>query len=462
MKRKTVCKFICFLLVLSFIFIKADDVLMVKYPDGILSIQRFYEIENDTVDVLVLGSSHAFETFNTSVLWKEHGISAYVLGGSMQPMWNTYFYLKEALKTQSPKLIILEGYACTFDFDESDYSRKVKNCYGMKPSLNKLQAMLVSSETIDPNFFFPLRNYAARYSELNAVDFLGTQINPKYRDWMGFGDNYDRAVCENVTFAKTDRTAVMTEKTEEYYRKILRLAEDRNRPLMVVISPYPDVNEEEILLYNSAEIIAGEYNASFINYALDPGEWGLDFSVHCADPHHLNEVGNRIFTGQVADHISAVYSIPDHRGDMRYESWERGSEYIDETLRINELHKINDTGDIAGKLKTDNYGLFILTGADCSEANDILAPFDLPALREDKVYCTFGSSLECLGSDTSVTYQDIYLTFHDDLVYSDRKRLSDEYSVDKNAVKIVVYDTITDDICDEFTIYSVDPQHIYR
>ena len=92
----------------------------------------------EPVDVLFLGSSHVFETYNTSVLWDEYGIASYVLGGSVQPMWNTYFYMKEALKTQTPELIVLDAYCCEYREEYNDYSRQIKNCYGMKPSLNKL------------------------------------------------------------------------------------------------------------------------------------------------------------------------------------------------------------------------------------------------------------------------------------------------------------------------------------
>ena len=81
---------------MTVIFASVDGILKVKYVDGIYSMKRFYELEDDSVDVLFLGSSHVFETYNTSVLWDEYGIASYVLGGSVQPMWNTYFYMKEA------------------------------------------------------------------------------------------------------------------------------------------------------------------------------------------------------------------------------------------------------------------------------------------------------------------------------------------------------------------------------
>ena len=66
-KCKTAIKIISFILIMTVIFASVDGILKVKYVDGIYSMKRFYELEDDSVDVLFLGSSHVFETYNTSV-----------------------------------------------------------------------------------------------------------------------------------------------------------------------------------------------------------------------------------------------------------------------------------------------------------------------------------------------------------------------------------------------------------
>ena len=69
--------------------------------------------------------------FNTAVLYEEYGIAAFDLGGSIQPFWNTYYYLKEALKTQNPKVVAIEAYAATQTDLYSDESRIIKNNFGL-------------------------------------------------------------------------------------------------------------------------------------------------------------------------------------------------------------------------------------------------------------------------------------------------------------------------------------------
>ena len=69
------------LLILLMVLAGINRVFKMKYGDGIYSLTKFYEQKKDSVDVLVLGSSHAFENINTGTLWDEYGMASYVLGG---------------------------------------------------------------------------------------------------------------------------------------------------------------------------------------------------------------------------------------------------------------------------------------------------------------------------------------------------------------------------------------------
>ena len=64
--------------------------------------------KENTIDVLVLGDSEAYTSISPLKLWKNHGFTTYVCGQSSQKIQEAYYMLKTALKTQSPKLVILE------------------------------------------------------------------------------------------------------------------------------------------------------------------------------------------------------------------------------------------------------------------------------------------------------------------------------------------------------------------
>jgi hypothetical protein len=152
-KLKNIIGVLIFLTIFVMVFYVVDTTLKFKYADGILTIEDFYHYPDNSIDVLLLGSSHVGVNIDTIQLNEEFGIASYNLWGSVQPTWNSYYYLKEALKTQKPKVVVLEGFLTSQDYEYMDYSRIIKNTLGMKWSLNKLKAIDVSA-TPDVKIFF--------------------------------------------------------------------------------------------------------------------------------------------------------------------------------------------------------------------------------------------------------------------------------------------------------------------
>ena len=162
--KKKIFGSLCFGIVLILLLFLTKNVFSFKYGDGIYGMEKFYEQEEGTVDVLILGPSLAFADINTATLWSEYGISAFHLGGSIQPMWNTYYYMKEALKYQRPKVMILEASVPNMMRDYSAQSRIIKNTYGMKWSKDKLEAIRVSAPREQWNeYLFEHLQYHSRY-----------------------------------------------------------------------------------------------------------------------------------------------------------------------------------------------------------------------------------------------------------------------------------------------------------
>ena len=73
----------------------------------------FHNMPKDSVDIIVLGSSHAQYSFIPSFAYQDSGLYSYVLGSACQAPKVSYEMLKEALKNQSPELVILEVYTTT-------------------------------------------------------------------------------------------------------------------------------------------------------------------------------------------------------------------------------------------------------------------------------------------------------------------------------------------------------------
>lgn len=74
---------------------------------------EFHNLPENSIDIIVLGSSHAQYSFVPSFLYQNTGLYSYVLGTPCQPLKVSYQMLREALKTQSPEMVVLEVYTAT-------------------------------------------------------------------------------------------------------------------------------------------------------------------------------------------------------------------------------------------------------------------------------------------------------------------------------------------------------------
>ena len=379
--KKSVIRIFSFLIIITLVLLYCNSVLKPKSADGLSTYSAFYDLDKNTVDVLVLGSSHAFVNFSTDTLWSEYGISSFNLGGGVQPFWNTYYNLKEALKTQKPELIVLDAYAATLDFDYSDSNRTRSNTFGMKWSMNKLKSICVSTDTSDTvDYLLSYSQYHTRYSSLQKGDFVddfGSQTldyNWMGPDWKGqflfnTSNHVDMTDVSNVNVETP-----LLPKEEEYYRKIIELAQDENIPIVVVVVPYA-LDESEQSKYLAAERIAEEYGVEFINYNLMLDEIGLDCDSDYHDFAHMTAIGASKYTKFVADHLKENYTISDHRGDPKYSTWDRWADYCEQYKNSERLIKSEDTDSLSELLKNENYYVFITVDGTCNTSSEGISGF---------------------------------------------------------------------------------------
>lgn len=475
--KKSATRIICFLVLLTVMFGCWNAIFKVKYGDGIYGVTKFYELEDHTVDVLILGSSHAFEDFNTGTLWDEYGMAGYVLGGSVQPMWNTYYYLKEALKTQSPKLIVLEGYCTTFFSEYIDDSRIIKNNYGLRWSGDKIESLKASvPKERWGEFFLEYVQYHTRYKELENGDFQPNQGNPLYEDWKGFGCNMVTTPLEVIDVRGITEPAEMYEKTEKYYRMIMELADEEGIPMIVIISPYAGITEWEQSIYIRASEIAQEYSVPFLNCNLINHDIGVDFVSDVADPGHLNYKGNQKFSKYIGVHLKSNYEIPDRRGDNKYKTWQDNADFIRQMIYDQELIETTNAGLIAEKLSNPNYWVFVSVDGTCNTSDEkIRGLLNTVGIYEENAngiwFLEQGTSLWTAFLDDDELYKrtaphDFHLqrSYDEETgIYTNAVIIDNtQYKKVTNGVNILVYDTMTEKIADNIGVNADDNYNIVR
>lgn len=455
--RARILKVLTIFLVFILIFGAVYSALSFKYGDGIMGVKYMYKQKNNSIDVLILGSSHAFENINTGVLYDSYGIAAYTLAGSVQPYWSTYYYLTEALKTQRPKLIVLDALGSTFNSEYSDHSRIIKNTLGIRDFSSRYRLLKISSPANDFNdYLFSYRLWHSRYTELGASDFSEYYRRPFWEYYKGFGINFARKAQKKPEPDKIKSTAALNPKTEEYYRKIIELCNNENIPLLIIKSPC-QVSENEMKQYNMSAKIADEYGVTFLNFNTSAyyNAMKLDFDNDYADGGHLNYIGNVKYTKALADEIKKRYDIPDRRNQAEYESWSLHSKDV---LGRTENQYLKNEGEISAyfdKLKRERYTITFATVTDtdkflkkCRTSVENLG-IDASKLHDNCVTVICNSEIEYL--DASDFNKRIHLDNHVLDINKNTNNISiiwdgQEQISERKGCYLCVYDTFSEEL----------------
>lgn len=360
MKRVWRCiRIVSFFVALGLLVFLFNATMIPKRPDGITPVKALYEQEPNTVDALIVGSSHAGMNLSTQVLWDEYGIASFNIWGSVQPFWNSFYNIIEAFKSQTPKVVILEVYAATFDFEYSDDARQVANVEGMRWSQNKWEAIKASA---------PKERWAQlvtllplvhdRYDELTETDFHYYPWSDLVQDKGGLDIRY--GIAGNIPFLDdanqiTD-VAPLHEKEELYLRKIIDLCKQKEVPLLLLSSPVvPRLYEQPF--YNRVAEIARENDVPYLNCNLLDNETQLDCTHDFfLDGSHLNTIGAKKITRYLGNYLKTNFDLPDRRGLEGFESWEASSHAKEREY----LPQITDSQDYLSELATQRYLYYIV------------------------------------------------------------------------------------------------------
>lgn len=454
-----------------------NRVLAFKYDDGIYSIQKFYELEDNTVDALILGSSHAYANINTATLWKEYGIASYVLAGSAQPMWNTYYYLKEALKTQTPKLIVLEGYLVIEEKEYSEEAYIIKNTYGMKWSQNKIEAVKVSAPRESwPAFFLEYSQYHNRYAELSEEDFLCDKGSKRYENWKGSQVLMQTTPMEAPDIGDDIADVKLTDKTEKYYRAVIELAQEKGIPIVIVVSPYAGIVPKDQALFQTAEKIAGEYGVPFINYNGRRDLLPIDYETDNAEMSHLNYRGSCKLSKVLGEYIVSHYDIPDRRGETAYVGWEKDADYLYASMVNQQMRETTDVDVILDYMQKREYDVFLSIDGYGSAENETAGRFlngmgitetgygGIWYLKKEKEpIWRSGDGEAVYFYETDRHDFGLRRTRSDDDSYNNEICIDNKiYQTVKNGVNVVVFDTVMDEVVDSFGLDADDSYVLKR
>lgn len=306
--------------------------------------EEYYE-ETTPHDVLMVGDCEVYESFSPVDLWRNFGITSYIRGSAQQLVWQSYYLLEDALKYETPKVVIFNVQALMHAVPQKEeYNRMTLD--GMRWSETKFRAIWASmlpEENIQ-DYVFPILRYHSRITQLKKEDIVYYNRHKKVSN-NGYYMRVDVApYVEGVWFEEKPENYTFGSKPVEYLDKMRRLCESKGIALVLVKAPsvFPvwyDAYEEQVVYY------AEKYGLPYINYLKLLDEVGINYDTDTYDMGlHMNLSGARKMTRYLGQYLTSKYDLKSHMGDETIEkAWEQKEKFYDE-MREKQKKEVEEYG----------------------------------------------------------------------------------------------------------------------
>ena len=298
------------LLVIAF-SIFATEILTPLRSDYGCKWRHYLREPEDSLDVLYLGTSIAYTDMVPAVLYDQTGLSSFSMAGPVQTMAESYYYLRETTRTQSPKLVMLEVTGLLLD-NQPNYD--LINIHYMPMGLNRVRCTLASAPAKDwIQYFFPLYVYHSRWDKI-SLKSIKTHLTPAQPDLQAGW------TCLSKTKAFTEYEPKLETYTEasfqtgaEYLQKIVDYCKEENIQLLLCMSPRCNYMQPETS--ERLQTLLSSLDADFMDFDTLREQIGLDDQTDFYDSSHLNILGAEKFTRFLGIYLTTVYKLEPGNAD---------------------------------------------------------------------------------------------------------------------------------------------------
>lgn len=391
-KYKNLIKAVVFLIILFCFFLFFTYLFRNTLRHTRQNILEYYEEEENSLDVVFIGSSNVIKYYDPMYAWNKYGFASYSYGTSEMSPATFLAAIKDVLKTQNPTVVVVEARGFVGNknnitevnvgarnfFDSIDYDWfRLKEVY---KHCKRFNIPWDDAVTLYIDLMHYHDNYAALITEENwelADNRLGEEIEYG-RMYKGFSQDGTVAVFDDPSEKISEGYREVSENSIMVYKELIEYCQENEIPLLFVATPIVS-NKGTSERYNTVAQIAESYGVDFLDTNKLYAEMGLDFAQDFRDKQHTNILGATKFTDYFGSYLVENYDLPDHREESEYAEWNQlYNEYIvkadKERAKIQEIIAVHDKAFEAEALMKETSDVFEwLNLADNSEITLFIA-----------------------------------------------------------------------------------------
>lgn len=326
--KKAISNFIKFTIFVSIVIVLLFKVGKIFVPEKIgknfqgitYTVSGFYEMPKNSIDVAFIGDSNMLWAVSPMELWNEYGITSYNYSVSSAKTWTMYYFLKEVLKTQKPKVVVIDPVSVFYGCASSEELAHVSFDW-MPLGINKMK--MVNDEAFKFDFedklgmIMPIFRYHDRWQDVKASDF--SKISNKYYSvTRGFAmHSAVKPIKQGYAYMEKENKKIdFVCNNDKYILKIKELC-DTNNIKLLILGLEESVNWGKTQSEKIAEF--AEKNSIDL-YDLNQLRY-LNWEEDSRDGFHVNIVGAMKTTEVIGKYLNENYELPNHKDEKKYEFW---------------------------------------------------------------------------------------------------------------------------------------------
>lgn len=281
---RKIVKPIAFILICLLAFGELNNIFLPKYYytnstwPTTSTIDGFYKMDKNTVDVIYLGSSVCVNEFSPQEIYNKYGIRSFNLGSEQQDIMASYFWLCEALRFQKPQVVVLDTKFLFAERHSPDMPegllRKcmdpMKWSYVKRNAINEICTLYPDQSKL--SYYLTNFRFHTRWKESTKQDINPTMVN--HCELKGYSPSTDNGPESFIPYVHKDNKVEvqMSDVEKQYLDRIAELCNENNmRLILTTIPAYEDwTNADRQSLWDGMTNVMDKYcdehrNASYIN-----------------------------------------------------------------------------------------------------------------------------------------------------------------------------------------------------
>ena len=279
-------------------------------------------LPSDTIDVLALGSSHMQYAFNPGVFYAETGKYSYVFGSVCQPFSESYYLLKEVLKTQTPEVVLIDVFTLLPQSQVCYADGTYYIAMDMMSGENRTDAAEAIPDSVaeDTKLGYQMDLYM-NHGNWKTMDLSDTDAileNGKPADGYSWELGYVAQEPEVFQYTplevlEPDTVTPVTETEMEWIDRIIDLCRENSIHLIFVKTPYIENQDDANKLAGIWDYL-DQKQVEYIDFLRKAEEldWFLDMD---GDTWHNNTWGAEIITKELARVIEEKGYVTGHKNN---------------------------------------------------------------------------------------------------------------------------------------------------